>query len=174
MFSLLTVFCLFRIADGQFDGTTLPGAYGQAVTHAAIRAVQDSCIFSNDRQLMRRVAWVTASFGDNPATFINNVGGLWRLSEAAFNRTKELNWYNHRYGHIMTSLKSKLGVDYQKMEWRAGALLVPIQAAIAERMYIESLNLEISYHVDQQAKLWKQYFAGDQNITEEVILLHQI
>ena len=51
------------------------------------------------------------------------------------------------------------------MEWRTGALLVPIQAAVAERMYIQSLNIAIPYPIDQQAQLWQQYFAGDTNVT---------
>uniref|UniRef100_A0A914W0F5 VWFA domain-containing protein n=1 Tax=Plectus sambesii TaxID=2011161 RepID=A0A914W0F5_9BILA len=167
---LLAVFCLIRSTSGQFDGITLTGAYGQAVTHAAIRELQDSCIFSNDRQLMRRLSWVTTSFGNDPATFVQNINGLWGMSEEAFNRTKNPAWFNNRYSQILADIKSEFGIDYQKLEWRNGAILVPIEAAIAERMFIESLNLTIPYEVEQQAQLWRQYFAPERNVSEQVFI----
>lgn len=59
---LAAVTCLLPIALAR-DRTTERGATGTDVVYASISRLQASCIFPNDYQFLRRLAWVESGDG---------------------------------------------------------------------------------------------------------------
>jgi hypothetical protein len=54
--------CLSLIVRAS-DQTTQSRAIGNDVVTACVRRIQNTCIFPNDHQFMRRVAYVESKFG---------------------------------------------------------------------------------------------------------------
>ena len=60
---LVTASCL---VDAGQDLTRTPLTYGTDVVEAAVALVEESAIFLNDNQFLRRLAWVESQDGNHP------------------------------------------------------------------------------------------------------------
>ena len=65
------------------DRTQEEKAYGTEVVTAILDLIRESCIFNEDRLMLRRIAWVETSDGEDPHTFANSgrdyYGGIWQV-----------------------------------------------------------------------------------------------
>lgn len=69
----------------QVDLTLQPGASGPAVVEATIDRMQASCLFPDDKLLMRRLAYVLTSDGQDPNTYASgHNGGIWKVGHIIY------------------------------------------------------------------------------------------
>jgi hypothetical protein len=62
------------------DETIQPGSKGAGVVEAVLARISTSCIFSDDKLLMRRLAYVESTDGGDPDTFRPGYfGGIWQV-----------------------------------------------------------------------------------------------
>ena len=77
------------------DQTVEEKAVGADVVQAAVDLVQGSCIFSDDKLLLRRLAYVATTDGEDAHTFQRNgedyYGGIWQVSK--FRQTMKFFFY---------------------------------------------------------------------------------
>lgn len=67
------------------DTTLWPGAKGEDVVCETVKKIENSGIFSDDKKILRRIAYVESKFGTDGSTNRRNYdGGIWRLDEIAF------------------------------------------------------------------------------------------
>ena len=66
------------------------GASGPEAVLLAVARIQQSGIFGNDNDLLRRIAYVETRDGTLPDTFRDGYhGGIWAVDQAAFLRTQD-------------------------------------------------------------------------------------
>jgi hypothetical protein len=88
MFQALIICVLLWVNGGQgaTDLTTTDRATGSAVVEAVVDLIHQSCIFDDDRLLLRRIAYVETQDGIADNTFIyagsDFYGGIWQVKEA--------------------------------------------------------------------------------------------
>lgn len=153
----IVLLAIAGVSDGRTDQTRTPGAVGQDVIQASIKSLQDACVFSSDRQFMRRLAWVESQFGNDPNTFVNRVDGIWHLSQSDFNATVN---YDKT---IERNIFNNLGVNYSSLGFAKGSMMIPLYNAISTRYALavkEKRYGRIPFPVNYQAPFWSQYY-GD-------------
>ena len=65
----------------SYDVTIKPLATGAAVVESVCLRIESSCIFTEDKLLTRRMAYVESADGLDPKTFrANYYGGIWQAS----------------------------------------------------------------------------------------------
>ena len=80
-------------AQGQ-DLTRTPESSGTPVVLATVGLIRESGIFSDDRQLLRRVAWVESRDGTDSQTYRQGFhGGIWQVDLTAFQNTQNLDLF---------------------------------------------------------------------------------
>jgi len=77
---LLLVTTLLVGVDGSVDLTLTEKATGRAVVDAVVDIISQSCVFDNDRLLLRRIAYVETTDGTASHTFTRG-GGIWQVRE---------------------------------------------------------------------------------------------
>ena len=66
------------VVDGAVDLTVTENAAGSAVVNAVVDNVTQSCVFANDRLMLRRIAY--AETKDGTAGYVNFArGGIWQV-----------------------------------------------------------------------------------------------
>ena len=77
---ILLVLCGSSLAQLQ-DLTRQEGAAGPQVVDSVISLIRESCVFPNDRQLLRRFAYIISNDGQDPSTYRPGFdGGIWQVS----------------------------------------------------------------------------------------------
>ena len=156
------IFFLLLVA-GQLACTScqqllwLNGANGTEAVLLAIARIQQSGIFGNDNQLLRRIAYVETRDGTLPDTFRDGYhGGIWAVNEVAFNRTKNTS-ANSRLPSKLMQIQH-LGVFWEQVQWND--LRKPLHSAIAARLvlFIASSAIPSASDLEAQATFWKQNF----------------
>lgn len=142
---LASLFIVYRSAEA-YDATLIANQTGEDVVDASISRVQDTCIFTNDLQFMRRVAYVETTFGNDKET---NKGGIWQLTEAEFNQTLQT-----KYSSYWDKINSMLGMNYTELNYKNGDLFVPLYDAVSTRLYLNTTNDVIPWTVEEQANFW--------------------
>ena len=67
-------------ASGANDGTLVPEAKGAEVVEMTTDRIEASCIFPDDKLLMRRLAYVESNDGLHPDAFRKGYyGGIWQV-----------------------------------------------------------------------------------------------
>jgi len=78
MIVLLLVALAGCVVDGAVDLTVTENAAGSAVVNAVVDNVTQSCVFANDRLMLRRIAY--AETKDGTAAGVNFTrGGIWQV-----------------------------------------------------------------------------------------------
>jgi predicted component of viral defense system (DUF524 family) len=75
---------LFRPeTEAAVDWTIKSNASGLEVVETVVDSIQQSCIFPDDRLMLRRIAAVESDDGQAPKTFTvpHFYGGIWQVSE---------------------------------------------------------------------------------------------
>jgi len=84
---LITALTIVVSVRGQInsDQTLESGAKGAGVVEATCSVIEASCVFSEDKLFMRRLAYVESTDGFNPDTFRSGYyGGIWQVSQSQF------------------------------------------------------------------------------------------
>ena len=141
-------------SNGSTDLTRVPDAYGREVAMACMQLIEKSGTFSDDYNLMRRIAWVESQYGENAFTYVPGSsfhGGIWGINEASFNATKT--------SELVASqaIQQSFQIDWSLVVWED--LRKPLYSALAARIYLDvmvlaSNDLLLNSTVDQLA-LWK-------------------
>jgi receptor-type tyrosine-protein phosphatase Q len=132
------------------------GAHGKAVVDKVVKLIQGTCVFKNDKQFLRRVAWVESKFGDDPNTFRMN-NGIWQVDEIAFKET--LVPTSTRNQWIQELNQSSLHINYRSINWNQGDLKIPLLGGLASRFYMAAtIPEEIPWTIEAQAQYWKDHY----------------
>ena len=152
---LLLVLCLTH-AQGV-DQTLVPEQNGTAVVQACIAKITQASIFTNDNQLLRRIAYVETNDGLDADTYTaNNSGGIWQLSESKYSATKSSTTLQTQIQGISTSF----GITWANTQWQD--LRKPFYSALAARLYfyLISASIPLANDIAGQANYWANYYTS--------------
>ena len=74
---VLLLVALLGGVHGAVDLTVTDRATGSAVVNAVVDIITQSCVFNNDRLMLRRIAY--AETRDGAASFTFTRGGIWQV-----------------------------------------------------------------------------------------------
>ena len=167
--SFLVTISLANSCPANQDQTLIPRSSGKEVVEAAVQKIQESSIFKDDNQFLRRVAYVESKDGTDSNTYRvvhEYYGGIWQVDEIAFRDTQ--NTESHpglvkKYEKI----KDEFGIDWKTVTWQD--LEKPFYSALAARLYLSNIEETIpsSSEIEAQAQYWKTYY-NTENGTGEV------
>jgi hypothetical protein len=67
------------------DLTRKDGAFGPQVVESVVSLIHESCVFPNDRLLLRRVAYFASNDGQDSSTYRPGFdGGIWQVGDETF------------------------------------------------------------------------------------------
>lgn len=127
-----------------YDATREKNQIGQDVVDGSVTQVQDTCIFSNDRQFLRRVAYAETSFGSGKE--VDKLGGIWQMTPSYYNETLQ-----SKYAPTWQQIDSQLKVNYTAFSYIDGDFTVPLNDALATRFYLSTTNAAIPWTIEDQA-----------------------
>ncbi|KAK2157276.1 hypothetical protein LSH36_194g05095 [Paralvinella palmiformis] len=142
------------------DGTLTPGGNGSQLVESACDRIQASCIFDDDKLLLRRIAYVESLDGYDPDTYREGYhGGIWQVDQGFFDTTKSTSAEHELYPYI-EEIHSKLSIDWQIVTWQDCRR--PLVSALAARLYIQYTSRDnnngIPRDISSQADFWKTYY----------------
>jgi len=89
---VLLVLALFGVVDGSVDLTVTEKATGRAVVDAVVDIITQSCVFDNDRLMLRRIAYAETRDGEASYTFTRG-GGIWQVCDIGQTGNVENLWW---------------------------------------------------------------------------------
>ena len=162
------------------DLTVRAGATGVDVVTATISRIEDTGIFSTDRRLLRRIAFVETRDGENLSGA--SEGGIWNVREDDFDRTRVS-------GQGLDTSLARIGLLFQSdnnirfITWasvRYTSLNIPLLSALAARLVIElaemTTPIPTASDIAGQAMFWRSNYNPDGDVDmfrEDVELLVQ-
>ena len=166
---------LFSIAhcQGQ-DLTTQAGANGSAVVFACISRIEQSEIFTSDNEMLRRIAYVETSNGNEEDTYRSGYhGGIWAVDEDLFDETQNTASYSTLI-NLHQQIQSKLSIQWSSVEWND--LRKPLYSALAARLYFYavSASIPISSSIQSQATYWVTYYNPSGSASNFVTLVNEL
>ena len=157
------------------DRTVEVNAVGSDVVQATISKIEDAEIFTSDKRLLRRIAYVETADGESPPSSGND-GGIWNVTFEDFQLTQN--------NQELASLRQTINNIFNDVfistinlpNWERSTyedLNRPLWSALAARLLLihiaeKSVDIPIASNISGQAKFWKTYYneAGD---VEELI-----
>ena len=142
-------------AQGQ-DLTRTPGSSGTPVVLATVGLIRESGVFQDDRQLLRRIAWVESRDGTDSQTYRQGYhGGIWQVDLTAFQDSQ-----NITFGFNSTSreIQRHFGIDWQSVQWED--LRKPLYSALAARLILSNTteSIPLASDVAAQASYWRRHY----------------
>ena len=130
-------------------------ATGSAVVLQAIGRLQQSGVFGNDNEILRRIAYVETQDGALTDTLTD--GGIWAVSENKFLQTQDLQ-ANIQLSAILQRIENMFRIDWMSVQWRD--LRMPLYSMIAARLvlYLAPQAIPPSNDLEAQARFWVQYY----------------
>ena len=179
---LLLLFALTTATLAQrpqsVDLTVRARATGVDVVTATISRIEDTSIFTTDRRLLRRIAFVETRDGEN----LSSAGGIWNVREDDFERTRDSN-------QGLDTILARIGLFFQSNSnirfttWRGvrySNLDIPLLSALAARLVIAlaemTTPIPTASNITGQAIFWRTYYNSDGDVDmfrEDVELLVQ-
>ena len=157
---LCVIVVLFTVASSVAQSNILyqVNATGSAVVLQAIGRLQQSGVFGNDNELLRRIAYVEAR--DGTLTNASTDGGIWAVRESKFLQTQDLE-ANIQLPAILTQIQNIFGIDWMSVQWRD--LRMPLYSMIAARLvlYLTPQAIPPSNDLEAQVMFWVQYYNPD-------------
>jgi hypothetical protein len=160
--SLIILSTFISLAFGA-DAVTSKHAVGSDVVTAAIRRVQDTCIFNNDLLFMRRVAFQESNDGNDLTTMWNTdkgMAGIWQNDETV------LSYLQNTTNDFILQNLTTLGVNFTELDWQNGDLEIPLNSVTVARLLVstfEQNNYNIPYDIPSQAQYWVNYYKSPNN-----------
>ena len=131
-----------------------PGAAGAEVVEACVNKIASSNILPDDNGLLRRIAYVMSKDG----TDLKSDGGIWQLSEFAFDDTMAT-WAHYRLPSKYNKIRQAfLGIDWPSTTRQD--LDKPFFSALAARLYLSNFKERIpnANRIRDQAYYWKDFY----------------
>lgn len=134
-------------------------ANGSAVVLEAVGAIQQSGVFGDDNEILRRIAYVETRDGTQPG---DTGGGIWAVSESRFLQTQNLQ-ANVRLPAKLKQIQAAFQIDWLQVQRRD--LCEPLYSAIAARLvlYLAPRAIPPTNDLEAQARFWVQYYNPDGN-----------
>ena len=141
----------------QEELLTQEDASGSAVVLLAIARIQQSGIFGDDNDLLRRIAYVETRDGTAPDTFRDGYdGGIWAVDEAAFTATQDTAANKRLLARLqeIKGTRDLFNIDWQTVRW--SDLRKPIYSALAARLVLFTASSAIpsTNDLEAQAEFW--------------------
>ena len=171
--TVIALFCCFSSSIGQFDQTIVPETSGETVVEAVIDLIRRSAIFSDDRALLRRIAYVETRDGTDPRTYRTGYnGGVWQVDEDRFQATRSAPELADERLQILS--KSSFNIEWSGVIW--ADLRKPLFSGIAARLLLSNVSQEIplASEIAQQGNYWKQHYNQNgtvQQFIDDVVAL---
>ena len=136
------------------DRTLKREATGTAIVRAVNNRIQD--VFGDDRQFLRRIAFVESKDGEDPNTFRPDYhGGIWQVDEIAFGATKD----TASHPGLVTKhqqIFERFGINWARVDWTE--LRIPLYSGLAARLLISNVPDPIPCDIAGQAAYWKLHY----------------
>ena len=154
----LATIAFSRVEAVEVDETVLEeGANGTAVVLLSIAHIQQAAIFPDDNEMLRRIAYVETRDGSDPDTYSEgNYGGIWAVSETAFENTNDTS--NALLALKHEQIVQQFGIDWRRVQF--SELRKPIHSALAARLVLFAAPRAIPSHTDlaAQAQFWREHY----------------
>lgn len=141
------------------------GGKGTAAVLLSVAHIQQAAIFPDDNEMLRRIAYVETRDGLDSNTYIEgNYGGIWAVSETAFESTKDSN--NTLLALKHEQLLQQFGVEWQHVH--LSELRKPFYSALAARLvlFIAPWVIPSRRDVVAQAQFWREYYTHDGSVED--------
>lgn len=149
---IFALLCLHFVASVYCKDATLIIGSGEDVVDAVIDKIQSSCIFSNDKYFMKRIAAVNTNYGKDMK---NNDGGIWKVQQSMIGVVKS-NCGSNLRSYCNNVLKF-FNVDYNLMTMND--MEIPLNSALMMRAYIRVYTSDIPASISAQAVKWNQWIS---------------
>jgi receptor-type tyrosine-protein phosphatase Q len=134
------------------------GAAGSEATLLSIGSVQQSGVFGDDNELLRRIAYTETRDGTLSSTYRSGYhGGIWAVNEDQFLNTKNTTQYR-RLPAKFQQIQLHFGINWLNVQWRE--LRKPLYSALAARLviYIAPLSIPSADDLPGQAQFWVSHY----------------
>ena len=167
LFAILSAQC----AAGQPEEILLQdGSNGSAVVLLTIARLQQTGIFADDNELLRRIAYVETRDGTAANTYRQGYdGGIWAVDRNVFLDTQNVDSHP-RLRAKLAQIEDDFRINWYSANWRE--LRKPLYSAIAARLVLYNFPRAIPQadDISAQAELWAEYYRqGDSPSEFEVI-----
>ncbi|KAK7095218.1 uncharacterized protein [Littorina saxatilis] len=157
----IMVASVMTLCQGQGQDATLQeGARGSVVVDAVLDKIRSSCVFSEDRQYLRRLAHVMSRDGVDSATYRSNFhGGIWQVTESMFTATKACS--NVYITEVCGNITASFGITWTSVTWQD--LRKPLYSGLAAALstFLTLTSDLMPGNVTDQATLWAQMYGGN-------------
>ncbi|KAH7730725.1 Collagen alpha-4(VI) chain, partial [Aphelenchoides avenae] len=157
---LLSVAAINRIMEQK--------AWGPEIVDSCVRKIQRSCIFDNDYDFLRRVAFQETRDGRVLVSQWSNnksLGGIWQVDGPSLANLKSAN-----YGvflRMKDEVAATFNVSIDSLDFGTGDLQVPLQGSIAASGKILALQQPVPMTLEAQAKYWANYYTTNNHARPE-------
>ena len=133
-------------------------ANGSAAVLLAVAAIQQSGVFGNDNDILRRIAYVETRDGTTADTFRSGYnGGIWAVDESTFANTKNIDGFA-RLPAKLQQIEETLSINWFNVQW--SDLRRPLYSALAARLVIFQATRPVPPASDilGQAEFWVEHY----------------
>ena len=166
---------LFGIASCQGqDLTTQAGTSGSAVVSACISQIVESGIFTSDNEMLRRIAYVETSYGNDADTYRSGYdGGIWAVDEHLFNITQDTVTFQSLIT-LHQQVQSSFFIEWSLVQW--SDLRKPLYSALAARLYFNTVSdpIPLSSNIQSQATYWVTHYNTLGSVSDFVTLVNEL
>eukprot|EP00116_Pleurobrachia_bachei_P010805 sb/3471067/ len=129
-------------------------AAGERVSNEVIASVER--VIGDTKQFLKKVAVVESNLGRAPGTFrAGYYGGIFQVDRIGFKSTQDTRAHPALKAK-MVKIKLAYGIDWMAADWKDARK--PIYSAIASRLFISNIPLQIPSSLQGQAEYWKKYY----------------
>lgn len=156
--SAVLLFGIWLVEAQRQDSTRVPESSGSAVVQATVALIQNSGIFPDDRQLLRRIAWVESKDGTDSRTYRQGYhGGIWQVDMVGFQDTLDTTAHPGLDAKFR-EIQQEFGIDWPSVQWED--LRKPLYSGLAARLFLSNVAESIPFASDVagQASYWKTYY----------------
>ena len=149
---------LLEVKAQRQDSTRVPESSGSAVVQATVALIQNANIFPDDRQLLRRIAWVESKDGTDSRTYRQGYhGGIWQVDISGFRDTQDTTSHPGLVAKFR-DIQREFGIDWPSVQWED--LRKPLYSGLGARLKLSNVNQTIPFASDlaDQASYWKMYY----------------
>ena len=128
-------------------------ATGSAVVLHAIGSLQQSGVFENDNEILRRIAYVETRDGK-----LANDGGIWAVRENKFIQIQNSD-SNIQLQEKIIQIQNNFGINWRSVQWR-DLHIMPLYSAIAAHLvlYLTPRDIPPANDLKAQARFWVQNY----------------
>lgn len=172
---LIVVILSAQCAAGQTEEILLQEmANGSAVVLLTIVRLQQTGIFADDNELLRRIAYVETRDGTASNTYRQGYdGGIWAVDQPTFLDTQNV-YSRPRLRAKLVQIRNEFNISWNSTNWRD--LRKPLFSAIAARLVMYNFPRAIpqASNISAQAELWASYYRQGGSPSEFVAIANEL